>query len=664
MIVPASRVRSARGAAAVRRGRTSAGTGLPRTVLVARCQEVGDAMPSGQEAAPTSRAPAMLGAAATQLRSAAVELRGLAATASELLGPVLDLDTPETWSSPWQRRATTRVDGWLRALRAGDEAMTARARWYLAVANAFDAAGGPSAAPAAAGGLGRAGGLGGEGFPGGGAGRGAGAEAGPVPRPPAAPAGWDVPDPALLSELAAGSDHSGPPDAFLAGPLGPGGDQRDAPEPQSGGAWAARAWSGSTGALGGWEADVWAGAAAATGAAAGGVHGGDAGGGGPVTFDPGRLGALAHRLRAAGRAAADVAAAVGRTDEAALDAIVAALSRAAVATGGGLGGVVGPAATARPPSPVRLAGLPGTTDVLRLGPHAIAIGGPDLAAAIERRTAHLVAAEEAVRTGGVLIDPRAWFDDAPPPTLAGIGTATVELIALIEIGPGALSAADVREIGRRLAALPPAAREAVISRLRGRPLRTLMAALDRVARHPSARSDAELEALAAVPDLLLASAPTAMVAEIVRLLPSLEPGPPGAGAGADSGAGGGGGEVAEANRADPVVRDGISTSDVGQGGLGDCYLAAPLIGLARQRPDLLVAGIRENPNGTFTVLFHRDGRPFPVTVTRALAGLPVGDAAGDGAGGEAGGGAVGGARSAPTIAAFDLAGRPELWAAV
>ncbi|WP_232793946.1 C2 family cysteine protease [Pseudofrankia saprophytica] len=621
-----------------------AGRRTPAALFVRRrsgpggCQEVGDAMPSGYADALVGRAPSVLGTAAAELRAAAVELGGLATTASGLLGPVLTLDTPETWSSPWQRRATARVDGWLRALRGGAEAMAARAHWYVRTAEAFEFA------AAAATGLTSAAGEGSTVDRAGSAGT-PDAELEPrLPEIPRMPAGWDVPDAALLRELST-DDGTVPADPFLDGSLGADGRRGGRVAP------ACDVWSG----------DAWAGAAAAGRGGDGGGHGGDLGGGGPVSFDPGLLGALAGRLRVAGTAAAGLATAVGRTDETALDAVVVGLSATVAAAGGGLAQALGVAAPARPPGSFRLAGLPVPTDVLRLGTHALAVGGPDLAAAIERRTAHLVAAEEAVRTGGVLIDPRSWFDDAPPPDLGWIRTAAAGLVALVGTDPAALSAADVRDAGRRLAALPPAVREAVVSRLRGQPLRALTGALTRLLRRAGGRSRHELEALAAVPDLLLASAPAALVAELVRLLPDLEPAPPGGAAAANGAVASAGAD--EANRADPVVRDGVSTSDVGQGGLGDCYLAATLIGLARQRPDLLVEGIRENPNGTFTVTFYRDGRPFPVTVTRALPGLPTGDAAGGAAGG-GGGGEAGGARPVPSIAAFDLTGRPELWAAV
>ncbi|MBL7520164.1 peptidase C2, partial [Frankia sp. CNm7] len=472
------------------------------------------------------------------------------------------------------------------------------------------------------GGGGRGGGGGGGPPPGGAPPPPAARVAGPglvAPRAPAMPPAWDTPDPELVRALA--GELADPADPYAAGLPGAGG--LAAPPGHDPGA-GRHPESGYPGV-------------------------GYLGGGGPVSFDAGLLGALAGRLRTAGVTAGPLAVAVGRADEQALGAVLRAVTAAARATGGGLAQAAG--AGAGPAHRFRVAGLPADTDVLRLGLHAVAWGAPGLAASIERRMAHFAAAEEAVRAGGVLIDQRAWFDDAPPPSLAEIRAVAGGLVAFVGDDAGALSAADVREVGRRLAALPPAARAAVISRLRGRPLRVLAGAVDRLTDGLAARSGDELVALAAVPDLLLASAPAPMIAELVRLLPDLEPAPPGAGR--RGGAGGGG----EADRADPLVRDGVSTSDVGQGGVGDCYLAAALIGLAETRPDLLLGGMRENANGTFTVTLYRDGRAFPVTVTRALPSLAA-------PGGEDGGAGAGGGWPPVAMAAVDLAGRPELWAAV
>ncbi|WP_045876851.1 C2 family cysteine protease [Pseudofrankia sp. DC12] len=539
-----------------------------------------------------ARLPAVVAAAVARLRDAAEELRRLAVATSTLLEPVSELNTTDAWSSPWQRRSTARIDAWQQALTAAAAVMALRSGWYIRVAGVLDAAA-RTAVPGLAGGS-----AGGPGLAGGGgaverSGGPALAVADPAPAAvvPAMPRGWDTPEPALVRALAAG---------LL--------DRVDPADPP----------------------------------------GGDVGGDRPVSFDAGRLGALAGLLRAAGTSAARLATAVDRTEDQALHATVAALTGLVTAAGAGLGAAAGAVVTVRPAATFRVGGLAVATDVLRLGAHVVATDGPRLAASLDRRMAHFAAAEDAVRAGGVLIDQRAWFDDAPPPSLGEIRSVAAGLLALIGTRPRSLSAGDLLEVGRRLAVLPPATREAVISRLRGAPLAVLAAAVPRLMTRLAARTWAELAALTAVPDLLLASAPAAMLDELVRLLPSLEPAAPGA-SGQRGGAPGADGPAAD--RTDAVIRDGISSSDVGQGGVDDCYLAAALVALARQRPALLADGIRENANGTLTVTLYRDGRPFPVTVTRDLPGLAAGAGVGS--------------RPARTgMAGYDATGRPELWAAV
>lgn len=62
---------------------------------------------------------------------------------------------------------------------------------------------------------------------------------------------------------------------------------------------------------------------------------------------------------------------------------------------------------------------------------------------------------------------------------------------------------------------------------------------------------------------------------------------------------------------------GISASDIDQGGLGSCYLLAAAAGLAAQRPEAIIRMIQDNGNGTFTVRFP--GISKPVTVSRPTA---------------------------------------------
>jgi hypothetical protein len=55
--------------------------------------------------------------------------------------------------------------------------------------------------------------------------------------------------------------------------------------------------------------------------------------------------------------------------------------------------------------------------------------------------------------------------------------------------------------------------------------------------------------------------------------------------------------------------------DVRQGYLGNCKFMADLVGLVDRNPELIIRNIRTNPNGTYTVTFHRSGQPLEVTVS-------------------------------------------------
>jgi hypothetical protein len=74
----------------------------------------------------------------------------------------------------------------------------------------------------------------------------------------------------------------------------------------------------------------------------------------------------------------------------------------------------------------------------------------------------------------------------------------------------------------------------------------------------------------------------------------------------------------------PLFVDGVSSDDVKQGYLGDCYLCAAAAGLAARHPAELQKAFADNGDGTFTVTFRtydaatRSFKPTPVTVDGEL----------------------------------------------
>jgi hypothetical protein len=244
--------------------------------------------------------------------------------------------------------------------------------------------------------------------------------------------------------------------------------------------------------------------------------------------------------------------------------------------------------------------------------------------------------------------------------------AAAELVARIGTDPATVTVNDLTAISVRLAGLSAAMRQAVISRLRGRPLAVLAAVAARVIENPSPGILGYLPALADLTDALIAGASSAMIGDVLLAFPWLEPGYPVVR--------GRPGEVVAVDRTgDPTVRDGISPSDVGQGGVADCYLVAALIGIARQDPGLLAERLRANPNGTVTIIMHPRGPAgagVGVTVTASLPARrvqpPYGRSEDEAPGPRAPGTSRSRAAGYEEVAmdGDDAAGRPELWPAL
>jgi hypothetical protein len=326
---------------------------------------------------------------------------------------------------------------------------------------------------------------------------------------------------------------------------------------------------------------------------------------GQIVFDPEALAVLGVELREAAQQAQAVCLAVG------------ALERRACELGA--------------PSPAP-EGLFGDTRLLLFGPPAVrglrqvADEAPELADTIARRMAHFAAAESAVRLG-YRIDPHLWFTDATPFRLDRVDGAIAAIDArfadfdLIRLD-------DYPYLRRTLEALTLAERQAVLGGIAPATITNIGQDLGR-RRWRGGRGnprtipldpDDERELLG----LLLTAAPASLVPLLSAEIPTVEPAF---------------GEVSTFGRrqfgdrawsdglryADsgaPLIDGGISTDDVRQRALGDCWFVAGLLAVARANPRLIGENIRDNGNGTVTVTFYRDAAPVPVTVTTGLPFAP------------------------------------------
>lgn len=70
--------------------------------------------------------------------------------------------------------------------------------------------------------------------------------------------------------------------------------------------------------------------------------------------------------------------------------------------------------------------------------------------------------------------------------------------------------------------------------------------------------------------------------------------------------------------------DGISSDDIRQGQIGDCYFVSALSAIAKANPQIIRDSIQTNPDNTYTVRFFDHGRPTYVTIDNKFYHTPSG----------------------------------------
>lgn len=69
----------------------------------------------------------------------------------------------------------------------------------------------------------------------------------------------------------------------------------------------------------------------------------------------------------------------------------------------------------------------------------------------------------------------------------------------------------------------------------------------------------------------------------------------------------------------PLFVNGISSSDINQGSIGDCYYLAALASVAQNHPDIIKSMFIDNGNGTYGVRFYDDkGQPTYVSIDKSI----------------------------------------------
>ncbi|GEK23044.1 C2 family cysteine protease [Cellulomonas xylanilytica] len=273
-------------------------------------------------------------------------------------------------------------------------------------------------------------------------------------------------------------------------------------------------------------------------------------------------------------------------------------------------------------------------------PSSLAWSLPEVAGSIERRCDHLEACRVLFEDGHH-VHAHLAFEDAPPPDATTVQDALDALRGLADLDAGINgNRDDLRRIADLLAGLTAAELDLFLDDASADDLRAFGDAVADTSDSgwsPFDHNGLPVGERIALASTLLSLAGPTHLDDVASAFPWMTPGFDTTDVfldGANPQTGEDASGITYGVPEGPLFADGVSSTDVYQGRLGDCWFIASLAASTQMDPDLIARNIRENPNGTISVrLWDRDGTERWVTMTRELPladdGTPLG-AHGDG----------------------------------
>ena len=251
-------------------------------------------------------------------------------------------------------------------------------------------------------------------------------------------------------------------------------------------------------------------------------------------------------------------------------------------------------------------------DDIRSGLTTVATTAQGVATETGRRRTQLIACQTLVKSG-LTIDPEDVFLDEKPPDPAKIKAALASVRHGLTTDPGMNgNHDDLQHMTQALTGLTDAETDAVIQGLSDKELKAWNSAITKGDGWIADNGLSNDERVALANMLLLRTGSAAvrrLAVDMVSLHPKL---------GVDDPKNYPGLQYALPSGS-LFGPNGVDVeNDVAQGDIGDCWFVSAIASIAQADPAFIGQHITSNPNGTYTVLFYKDGKPEPVTVTPDL----------------------------------------------